>query len=818
MQWVGGTTTLAYIGNAKSLSRDSEEAMPWHTRCSPYLSRLCSDVYHDLKAVIDREIADFDAQPHPTRESDVHTRHAQDVGDLLIGRDAELARLSCYLDSDSTQPMLVFGPYGIGKTALLARAWFSRSGNAKSLFRSIGVTPRSTDLHQLLFDIARELAPGSEALAEEEACGSFMTALAQAGSNHKVILWIDGLDLLTSQHEAHFFAWFPTSLPGNIKLVASANPDAEQVHAGLTALRNRMPPEQVLDLGPLPQDAGPRLMHALLCREGRTLQPVQAQAVLQSFDNCLRPIALRLGCHLARRWHSWDAPVLAERNLASFQSVTDLLEGILHWAGQKHGESLVSRAFGSIALSCEGLAENELLSLLSKDSRFLSEVMTLYPDSPSVQKLPPVIWYRLFRDVEFLFAMRQVDNTRTLSFAHKIIADAVRAQVLTPGVGERTCRLGLADYFETESAGVRQADELPRQLASLGEWQRLQRVLLKVPLSELVWRRHGNELVQHWSHIRQHCRTDIALACRDSWREALDRGTVPTSVSVVLGNLGYAAAAEEITDAIIRQLRQNSENSAELAGALCGKAIFLEARHDHPGAQSLLNEALAIYRGLNNRRAVASCLSTLAGAIWQESPREALSLLAEAEAVLREICSPDGLAACLGNQANIHASLGNVADALRLQREALRICRELNLTIQTAEHAASLGMMLSHAGEAAEALSHLEVAEGAFRDFHLGGPLGACLGQMANIHARQGSLRRAFELNEEALDLMQGSGQHVWLTTCLVNQAGLCLELGEFSIGRQRAEEALQKIKNCAAPMQLRQKCLQVLFELKRRK
>ena len=818
VQCVGAASPLAYCETAESPPSDTDEAMPWYAECSPYLSRLCSDVHRDLKAIIKSEIDDYDAQPHPTRESDIHARHGRDIDDLLIGREAEVARLSNYLNSYSSHPMLVFGPYGIGKTALLAGAWLSHSRHAKSVFRSIGVTPRSTNLHQLLFDIARELVPDSEALAEDEPVVSFMTALAQSGRRGKVVIWIDGLEQFTSQHEAHLFAWFPSSLFANVKLIASANPDGDRVNAGLTALRNRVPPEQVLDLEPLSHDAGPHLMNAWLGKEGRTLQPAQAQAVLETFDNCRRPITLRLGCHLASRWRSWDAPLLAGRSLASFQSVPDLLEGVLNWAAQNHGEPLVSHAFGGIAVSREGLAENELLAILSRDGPFLSEVMTRYPDSPPVHRLPPIVWYRLYRDVEFLLGMRQVDTAKTLSFVHEVIADVVRTHVLAPGVGERTCRVALADYFETESAGTRQADELPHQLAVLQDWERLKGILLRVPLSELVWSRHGVELVAYWVKIKENCDiADIAGAYGDSWKHALANGIIPASVAIVVGNLGDSASAETIADGILDYLREQRAPGVDIAAATCGKANFLAARNQQKEARFLFEEALAIYESVSKRRSVAACLAGIAGTFAGENPEESMRLLTEAEAVWREVCSPYGIVECLGNRANIQIAMGNTARAIELQREAVDICLELRLDFEVAEHRSSLGMMLSRAGETRKALQHLEDAKTAYRGLGLVGPLGACLGQMANIYARQSDPRRAFDLNEEALALMQGSGQHVWLATCLLNQAKTCLVLRKYQHGKKMAEEALAEIRLCSAPPPIRQDCLKLLFELRGR-
>jgi tetratricopeptide (TPR) repeat protein len=160
---------------------------------------------------------------------------------------------------------------------------------------------------------------------------------------------------------------------------------------------------------------------------------------------------------------------------------------------------------------------------------------------------------------------------------------------------------------------------------------------------------------------------------------------------------------------------------------------------------------------------------------------------------------------------------GNPQTALELQREAVWLCAEFKMPIPTAEHRASLGNMLAHIGQRQEALQNLRQAGKVFRDFGLVGPLGSCLGQMANVFAAQREPHEAYRLNEEALGLLRGAGQHVWLATCLLNQAGICLGLGRYQDGKGMAEEALEEIRLCSAPPPIRQTVLQVLFELRQR-
>jgi tetratricopeptide (TPR) repeat protein len=212
-----------------------------------------------------------------------------------------------------------------------------------------------------------------------------------------------------------------------------------------------------------------------------------------------------------------------------------------------------------------------------------------------------------------------------------------------------------------------------------------------------------------------------------------------------------------------------------------------------------------------------SCLGSLAGIEFQRSPDEALHLLKEIENVCRERNDLNGLAASLGNQANVRMAQRLPQEALELQQQALEFSKKLGLSVSVAEHQVGLATCLHALGKWEESLAELKQAEHEFRRIGLPGPLGSCLGKQANILAEKGRLDEAIELTLETERCLTGSGQEIWLATCLFNLTRFCLVAGRIQLGLQKGREALSKLEQCGAPLQMREVCSQVVAELMRR-
>src|SRR5205823_5105310 len=154
-------------------------------------------------------------------------------------------------------------------------------------------------------------------------------------------------------------------------------------------------------------------------------------------------IYLRLAFEAARRWHSFTE--LDERTQPA-----DDVAGIIGQLFERlsddgaHGPVLVERSLALLAAARNGLAEDELLALLSPldpppeaklqalsadewwalirrsdDWAVLADYHRRSPRSPRVGRLPVVLWSRLWLDLQPYLTERAADGAALLGFYHR---------------------------------------------------------------------------------------------------------------------------------------------------------------------------------------------------------------------------------------------------------------------------------------------------------------------------------------------------------------------------------------------------------------
>ncbi len=253
------------------------------------------------------------------------------------------------------------------------------------------------------------------------------------------------------------------------------------------------------ELSGLSQSDGANLLSQWLESVQRTLQPAQRQAVLESFAQSQgNPLYLKLAFEEARLWVSGDGqpPEVLTHEVSGI--IKNNMIARLAKEGN-HGEVLVSRALGYLAASRYGLAEDELVDLLSRDLQvyewffrksyhvpadllkkameyqagrqpgsdqeraaikwlddlrtstgeletFLGEILSK-ADGP---RLPVVLWSRLSFDLAPYLTERLVDGSPLLAFYHRELGDVAKAIFLGEG-REQSYHARLADYFRSKA-------------------------------------------------------------------------------------------------------------------------------------------------------------------------------------------------------------------------------------------------------------------------------------------------------------------------------------------------------------------------------
>ncbi|XP_045348401.1 NACHT domain- and WD repeat-containing protein 1 isoform X1 [Leopardus geoffroyi] len=400
-----------------------------------------------------------------------HLGLSAEANRTFCGRQELLAQLGQRLqqsDSHPHSPLVLFGPPGIGKTALMCKLAEQMPGllgrKTVTVLRLLGASQMSSDARGLLQSICAQvclayglpLPPAQVLEAHARVVQFFHTLLHTVSCRNfeSLVILLDSMDDVDSICRARRVPWLPPKCPPRIHLILSACSGRQGI---LDTVRQTLTdPEAYWEVKPLSGSQGQEMIQALLAASRRTLGPGQRELLWASLPECGHPGRLRLAFEEARKWASFTIPApLASTAKEAMHQLCARLE-------QTHGQVLVAHVLGYIASSRHGLSEAELKDVLSLDDEVLQVVYRDWtPPSKELLRFPPLLWVRLRRDLGHCLARRPVDGFTLLAIAHRQLAEVVQERYLS-GV-ERAKRHGvLADFFSGAwSQGTKKLVTLP---------------------------------------------------------------------------------------------------------------------------------------------------------------------------------------------------------------------------------------------------------------------------------------------------------------------------------------------------------------------
>jgi hypothetical protein len=101
-----------------------EYAARWEDEVKLDLPAFCARVEADLERLIDEDLARLDAlaQEPGSEEARIHQAFGRERCHSFVGRMKLRQDVPTYLNGESRQPLVLLGPSGVGKTALLGKA------------------------------------------------------------------------------------------------------------------------------------------------------------------------------------------------------------------------------------------------------------------------------------------------------------------------------------------------------------------------------------------------------------------------------------------------------------------------------------------------------------------------------------------------------------------------------------------------------------------------------------------------------------------------------------------------------------------------
>ncbi|HYI11052.1 MAG TPA: DUF4062 domain-containing protein [Thermoanaerobaculia bacterium] len=666
---------------------------------------LGARVLADLTALIDRlHPAGSSADPLD-RETAEHAAFARSRIGSYVGRQESFRMLDDFAASatrDDGPGLAIIGAPGSGKSALLAN-WLVRHRAAHpgdiTIHHALGATPSSTNgealLRRLLGELARRLDIDITIPNESAALRSaFVAALPKIG--RKVVLILDGLDLLEDRDGYPTLSWLPDVLPAHLRVIVAALPGRAQ-----EVLAQR--PWPTLTVEPLNAAERRAVITDFLRQAGKSLSEEQVMRIVAA-QPAANPLFLTamleelrvFGVHerLDERLAFYLAPQDAAGAAPTLEDLFDRILQRYESAYERERPGLVRDAMSLLWASRRGLAEHELLMLLGPAK-----------DVP----LPHAYWAPLF----FAAGHALMDRGGQITFFHDAMRNAVRNRYLTTETAG--VHLRLADYFATRQGIVgvtmvepekgrppqvsriilrtdarviedRQLEELPWQLAQAKEWQRLALTLADLGFLNDAWKANPADVEAFWGQLY----AESPWRAPDAYEEVIDDPVEYRNhldaVTQLLRFLGHLDAVADIDRRMIEDAHKSGDEK-QLARHLQSLAILLRKMNRLDEALALHREEEEICRRLDKTGLLAACLMAEAHIHRRRGELEqAKDLMQEAEPIVRELDQPGLLASLLNNRALLLKALGASSD------EVAACYRE----VETLARQANDGWMLAH--------------------------------------------------------------------------------------------------------------------------
>ncbi|RXN35385.1 NACHT domain- and WD repeat-containing 1 [Labeo rohita] len=492
-----------------------------------YLGKLCEQVTSQMKELIGRNALQNSGTSGTVepgwswlkQEIFHHAMLGEERCSVFKGRDSILGKI-CITLWESTnarhEPLLVHGPSGVGKTALLCKLAQEIRGvvdhRGVVVLRLLGTSPLSSDVDSVLRGVCLQVC-GALGLqfpyphisnTHKELVRFFHSMLEDVSKQGDTLLLIlDSLDQLLETSKPHQLDWIPKAVPPNVQIVLSISDDYVEKCKSLVSAE-----ENIFGVELLTDDQGKDIIDAYMTAAGRKLTSEQLETILNRFQQSRSPLHLKLMLDMAKQWSSYTSMSNVCLGISAQEVMTQFVESL----EENHGKKLVSHALCFILLSRNGLSEAELQDVLSLDNDVLAEIYKYWlPPSHTLLRFPRLHWSRLWHDLSAHLTERWEGGVILLGFTHRQFAELVRKRYLSRDM-KADMHTILAEYFSGrwsqgqlrpillpslstllnadrkvpvqplwftgEVANMRKLHELPYHLAHAGKWEELRQSVL----------------------------------------------------------------------------------------------------------------------------------------------------------------------------------------------------------------------------------------------------------------------------------------------------------------------------------------------------
>lgn len=539
--------------NPVMLHRLKEAVKASRYPCSSYtsLEDLGSQVEKAFVGLLDEFFPDENLSGHQ-KERMAQQSLIQRLSMTYIKKESDFEFLNRFAEDPSEGHLVVTGESGMGKSALLAN-WAKENAHNPHFsiipyFLSNGGNQSYTNVLNYIADEITErcgIAPvsGTDKDAMEHLLEVFSTR------NEMLIFLIDAINQISDFEQAKRLNWLPL-FPRNIKLVFSTLKEDPTMEA----FKSKGYP--VYELTQLNESQRGQLVEEYLSKNfGKRLREDQVSRIIED-PQCKNTLVLKtlldeiicIGRH-----DTLDEQIGVYLHSGS---VTDFYQKVIARFENEYGKGLVKKVLGLLAVSRNGLSEQELISMTG---------------------IKPLDWSAFYCS----FSTHLNNQSGQLEFTHSYITSTVWNRYLenTPAY-ERECRSIIADGLHNQWSDSAML-EVPFQLDKLKEWDRLHDYIATRQYLVHAMAFDEVEIATYWRHLFEAMPDKVALedylsVCPDEPEKASEFYTILLRLCKVL----YKVNSKRL---FLKQFKSLINQHPELATAKAYRTLAINVNGPEDG-------------------------------------------------------------------------------------------------------------------------------------------------------------------------------------------------------------------------------------------
>ena len=389
--------------------------------------------------------------------------------------------LDTWLADEDSRQFVVIGASGLGKSALIAN-WLKEKlpdehRDYNIIYHFIGNGGSESSHEHIMKVLAEEIKnlymwkEGKEEFnkSKKDELNSLFLRVASEGKRPLLIV-LDAINQIIDTENAKLLNWLPIP-PIKVKILFSTLNEDRTMEVFI----NRNYP--LFELHPLSIGQRRNLINDYLFKQfAKKLSTKQVERIVKDAQ-CKNPLVLKSLLDELVNFGIYEKLDEKIEYYLSKDTIEDFYQAIIQSHEEEFGKMLVKKILSLIAISQNGMSEEELIA---------------------ISKIKPLYWSQFYH----LFVSHLVVKNGLVTFSHDYVRHAIESRYTKNVRWDNTCRKDIVSYFNNEKS-PHSFEELSFQYYNLKEYDSLYRLLLSIPVFNHLYNYQRYKLAAYWRVLKE---------------------------------------------------------------------------------------------------------------------------------------------------------------------------------------------------------------------------------------------------------------------------------------------------------------------------